>query len=204
MAMPMPGPATPPAMRMGPPGPPMTQPPFPQGYPPPPKRSKAPVIAAVGCGGLVLLAVVIFAVSVIVAAAKGPTTTDYTPPPYSFSPPPLTNPDGIPADLGGTWTGSIVSSSDSSKTWDAKIVLFEGLSTGSVSYTGTTKTCSGLLTLQDSTSDKTTLKETITIGRSDCSDGYVQLYPGSSSVRYEWRGAISDTTPSWSGTLTNE
>jgi hypothetical protein len=202
MAMPMPGPATPPPMRMGPPGPPMTQPPFRQGYQPPPKSSKGPVIAAVGCGGLAVLAIIIFVVAVIVGANNPRPHYTYTP--FSYSPPTFNNPNGVSSDLGGTWTGTITSSSDGSKTWNAKIVLFAGLSTGSVTYSGTTKTCTGLLTLQESTSYKTTLKETITVGRSDCSDGYVQLYPGNSSTRYEWRGYLSDTSPSWSGTLTKQ
>jgi serine/threonine protein kinase len=203
-AMPMPGPATPPPMRTGPPGPPMTPPPFQQGYPQPRRRSSSgPIIAMVGCGGLVVLLIVIFAVAVI---ANSPSRPQYTSTPYSssYSPPTLGNSDGIPAELGGTWSGTITSTKDSTKTWDAKIVLFSGLSTGSVTYTGTTKTCTGLLTMQERTSYKVTLRETITVGRTDCSDGYVQLYPGSSSTRYEWRGYLSDISPSWSGTLTKQ
>jgi hypothetical protein len=202
MAMPMHGPATPPPMRTGPPGPPMTQPPFRQGYQPPPRRSsKGPIIAMVGCGGLAVMAIIIFVVAVLVGRSNPQPTDTYTP--FSYGPT-TSNPNGISSDLGGTWSGTITSAKDSTKTWDAKIVLFAGLSTGSVTYTGTSKICSGLLSMQESTSYKVTLKETITIGRSDCSDGYVQLYPGSSSTRYEWREDPSDGSPSWSGTLTKQ
>jgi predicted Ser/Thr protein kinase len=200
MAMPIPGPATPPPMRTGPPGPAMTQPPFQQPYQPPPKRSKGPIIAAVGCGGLAVLAIIVFAVAVIVGANNPSPGSTYTP--YSYNPPTSGTTGGIPSDLNGTWTGTITNSSDSGQTNNAKIVLFGGLSTGSVTYTSATTTCSGLLTLQESTAYKVTLKETITIGRSDCQDGYVLLYPSSSFTRYEWRASLSDTSPTWTGTLT--
>jgi predicted Ser/Thr protein kinase len=202
---PMHGQATPPPMHMGPPGPPMTAPPFRQGYQPPPKSSKGPLIAAIGCGSLAVLVIIIFVVAVIVGKSN-PRPPSYTYTPYSYSPPTYNNlnPNGVSSELGGTWTGTITSASDSSKTWNAKIVLFAGLSTGSVTYSGTTKTCTGLLTLQTSTSYRTTLKETISVGRSECSDGYIQLYPGSTSTRYEWRGYLSDTSPSWTGTLTKQ
>jgi hypothetical protein len=147
--------------------------------------------------------IIIFVVAVIVGKSN-PQRPRYTYTPYSYSPPTYSNPNGVSSELGGTWTGTITSASDSSKTWNAKIVLFSGLSTGSVTYTGVTKTCTGLLTLTTSTSYRTTLKETISVGRSDCSDGYIQLYPASTSIRYEWRGYLSDTSPSWTGTLTKQ
>jgi serine/threonine protein kinase len=206
MAMQLPGPATPPPMRMGPPGPPMTQPPFHQGYPPqpPPRRSSnGPIIAMVGCGSLVVLAIIIFVVAVLVGRSH-PQQPTYTYTPFSYSPPTYSGSNGISSELGGTWSGTITSSKDSTKTWAAKITLFSGLSTGTVTYTGVTKTCTGLLTVQSSSSYKATLKETIVSGRTDCSDGYVQLYPASSTARYEWRGYLSDTSPSWSGTLTKQ
>ena len=205
MAMQLPGPATAPPMRMGPPGPPMTQPPFRQGHPPqpPPRRSSnGPIIAMVGCGGLIVLAIIIFIVAVLVGRTHPRPTYTYTP--FSYSPPTFSNPNGISSELGGTWSGTITSAKDSAKTWAAKITLVSGLSTGTITYTGTTKICTGLLTVQSSSSYKATLKETIVTGRSDCSDGYVQLYPASSTARYEWRGYLSDTSPSWTGTLTKQ
>jgi hypothetical protein len=180
----------------------MTQPPFRQGYQPlPPKRrSNGPIIALFGCGGLAVLAVVIIVVALI---ARNPATPiprpTYTP--YSYSPP--TVGDGIPDALGGIWSGTITNAEDGGTT-TARIVLLAGLSTGSVSYTDSSTTCSGLLTVQESTSTKVTLRETITTGRTDCPDGYMMLYPGGSTTRYEWRENRSDTTPSWRGTLTKQ
>jgi len=204
MAMPQPGPMTPPPMQMGTVG--MNQPPM-QAYPPPRGRSNGPIIAAIGCGALVILVLIIVIVAVV--ASSGGSSDNTATPTYTYSSPTPTDTstdtttgDTVPSAFNGIWNGTITKSSGTKD--KARFSLFSGLSSGLVYYYDTSGTtiCSGLLKVDSATDSKLVLKETIITNTDKCTNGYDTLYADSdTSLRYEWRETPSSTVD-WTGSLT--
>lgn len=205
------GPATPQPMHMqaGPPPMNMQQGPMgpmaPPGYPPPPmarRSSNGPVIAAVGCSVMVVVVIVIGVIIAAVSSSKKPyTLPSYTYSPRTYSPTPFGG-YGVNPAFAGTWTGTGYQTRPQRSQWSIELRLTANSSIGNVKYDN--GRCTGILTLQSSTSLRTEMRELVS--GSDCAvTGYVTLrYLTSSLLRYEWRQYSSDSTPAATGTLTKQ
>lgn len=206
------GPSTPPPMHMrqgpihvGPPGPP-GPPAF--GAPAPARGgSKGPIIAAVGCGTLALLAVVLLLVlAAIGSQVDNPTTTpSYPPPSIDYTPPTFSTPFGrygAHPDFAGTWTGKGFQTEPKPSTWNIKITLSANRALGNVEYGD--GACTGFLTVRSS--DSTTTEASELVSGNDCEvTGYLTLkLIGTDTMRYEWKKYSSDTRPAATGTLTRD
>lgn len=150
----------------GPPGPPPpfggTPPPFggaPQPFAPgpPPRRSKGPAIAAIGCGALV---VVIVLVAILVTVLDpGEKRVIISQPPQSGQPqqsvPPQNAPPndtpvtgGFGSDYVGTWQGEVIQTKPTTNKYNVTLVIPQNSATGQITYQNnsgddTTWSCTG-------------------------------------------------------------
>lgn len=91
----------------------------------------------------------------------------------------------IPADLAGTWTGT-VRQTDPALAVTVRISLAAGSTAGSISYPQLG--CSGKLLLVSVLAGTFTLEQGITTGQQSCESGVVLLSPqGTSSLAYKFR-----------------
>jgi serine/threonine protein kinase len=190
-----PGPGTPPPMQMGPPA----HPP-PPGYPPRrrgPSGTRGPVLAAVGCSVVFLLAVVVVIILVAINSNSSDPDDGYTAPTRAASPAP--SPTGVTADFDGTWKGTGYQTRPERSHWDVELKLVEGVRIGTVKYPD----CSGVVRVVSSSPDELVMRQTITSGSPDCAQsGYVTLSsPGSTTVRFEYADDEDAVTPNATGTL---
>jgi serine/threonine protein kinase len=172
--------------------------------PKPRSRRKITIWAAV-----VTIAVVAIAVGVRLALSAGSTqsgqataspdriATTHRPGQTSRPPAPSAT---VPAALAGTWSGQVSQSGQSGPdTFTVKVVLAAGATGGSVSYSGTSVSCSGKLSAVSGSPGSLKLSQAITQG--PCLGGMVTLTAGpAGTVGFSFHGKSG---PSATGTLSN-
>ena len=96
-------------------------------------------------------------------------------------------PDTLPASVAGTWSGSVQQGSGNINT---QVKLSGNSPAGTISYSGTSFTCSGKLTLQTSASRVLRMNQQIVAGV--CLDGLVTLtQEPDGSLKFNFKGASS-------------
>jgi eukaryotic-like serine/threonine-protein kinase len=102
----------------------------------------------------------------------------------------------IPAVLAGTWSGKAKQQTD---VFNVQVKMAEGATSGKIRYSGTSFTCTGLLTLVSSADGSVTMSQQITVGQHTCANGMVTLSAGpSGSLQFKFTGAAG---PAAEGTL---
>lgn len=103
-----------------------------------------------------------------------------------------------PAAFGGTWSGLLTQNSG---TFNVKLTLTAGQSSGSIVYTFATFDCSGDLNLTSATATSVTMSQGIVVNH-NCVDGTVTLsLTGSGSMNFNFQ--TPGTGPA-TGTLTRQ
>jgi serine/threonine protein kinase len=166
--------------------------------PPAPRpRRRVPVWAAIAVGVAAIAVAVVIALHQMpnnnapknVATGKTPTPTQVGAPPRPLS--------TVPATLAGSWSGQ-VSQNGPADVFMVGLSLTSGASTGTVSYSGTSLSCSGSLTVLSSQPGSLRLNQVITHG--PCAGGVVLLLAGpGDTARFSFQGKQG---PAATGTLT--
>jgi hypothetical protein len=114
----------------------------------------------------------------------------------SLSPSPRQGPK-TPAAFAGSWTGRVRQATID--TYHVTVGFTNGATSGTISYSGASFTCSGALNLMTATSTVLTLNQGIIHGQSKCEDGSVTItLTSTNTVRFNFR---KDGGPVASGTL---
>jgi hypothetical protein len=162
-----------------------TPPPF---YPqqPPPSRSNGPLIAAIGCGALVVIGALLAVLLIVVSKKdnKDSTISPVANPPASSSSsspadPPSSSPaytppdcqfgtdDTFQPDCAGSWSGDYIQTKPSVVKYYAKLTVTGDSKTASVSFSGNGLDCSGTVTILSNTGGyKALVRTNITSGTS--------------------------------------
>lgn len=158
-----------------------TPPPF---YPqqPPPSRTNGPLIAAIGCGALVIIGALV--VVLLIVVSKKDKTNDPTispaanPPAASESPSSSASTYAQPKcqfgtdntflpDCAGTWSGDYIQTKPSVVKYYGKLTVASDAKTASVSFSGNGLDCSGTVTILSNTGGyKALVRTDITSGTS--------------------------------------
>jgi hypothetical protein len=103
----------------------------------------------------------------------------------------------IPRSFAGSWSGRATQQTD---VFTVRIKLVHGASTGSIRYSGTAFSCTGLLSPVAEAGGALTMHQSITVGRQTCANGVVTLRPGAAdSLLFKFTGAAG---PVAEGSLT--
>jgi eukaryotic-like serine/threonine-protein kinase len=171
-----------------------------------PRRARRVVWAAGAAACVIAIAV---AVRVLQGQGTGQANTTSSQPPSQAQTTPATHrassasksPSAaptIPSTLAGSWSGS-VTQTNPSDTFSVTVALDPGSTTGTVTYSGTSFTCSGDLRVASAAGSTITLDQTIVKGTQTCANGTVTVKPGQSgSLLFSFRGPVG---PMASGTL---
>jgi eukaryotic-like serine/threonine-protein kinase len=167
--------------------------------PPRRQRRRAVRIWLAGAAAAVVAAVVV--VALVLQGAGQNTASSRTADPrpsLTGSKPPRPRPVvTVPSDLAGAWSGQ-VSQNGPADTFTVLVTLASGASTGTVTYSGTSLSCSGNLTVVSDSPGDLKLNQAITHG--PCAGGVVFLTAGpSGSVGFSFQGKQG---PAATGTLT--
>jgi hypothetical protein len=155
---------------------------------PPPSRANGPLIAAIGCGALVIIGAL---VAVLVILVSNRDSDDESPPPVaepsvrlsvpeptlpspSVSAPSYTRPDcqfgaddTFLPDCAGTWSGAFIQTKPTVVRYSSSLRVTGEAKTASISFSGNGLDCSGTLTILSNTGGyKALVRTDITSGRS--------------------------------------
>jgi len=153
----------------------------------------AAVVVVVVAGGLVLHVALGSSGNNSASHRTSQTVSKTASPSASISPSPSQGPV-TPANFAGSWSGQV--KQPPTDTYNVRVTLRSGATSGSVSYTGSDFSCSGTLQLLTASTQKLTFSQGITQGQ--CENGTVTFSrTGSSSVWFRFRSS----GPVASGTL---
>jgi hypothetical protein len=164
---------------------------------------------ALGAAALVVIALVVLLIVHLaqgghsanhgnLSADTGHSAATSSPSPGAKRPSPTQAPT-IPANFGGTWSGSVT---QGPATFTASVTLSAGQSSGSVAYTGADFNCTGDLSVISASATMVTLDQGIVVGQKTCSNGTVTVTAnglGSISFNFQSPGSTPAT-----GTLTHQ
>jgi eukaryotic-like serine/threonine-protein kinase len=181
---------------------PLLRHPAPPTAPPPARRPRRGVViwsASIAAGLVVIAVAVVVALqqmpghdtgkNVAARSSTTPARTATTPTPQSLG--------TVPTSLAGSWSGQ-VSQTGPSDVFSVQLRLASGGSAGTVSYSGTSLSCSGSLTVLSSKPGSLKLNQVITHG--PCAGGVVLLTPGpNGTAGFSFQGKQG---PAATGTLT--
>jgi hypothetical protein len=117
---------------------------------------------------------------------------------------PSTSPPGagagsIPRSLAGSWSGQANQQTD---VFTVHVKLVKGASAGSIRYSGTAFSCTGMLSVVSDAGGALTMHQGITVGKHTCANGVVTLRPGTAgSLLFKFTGAAG---PAAEGSLTRQ
>jgi hypothetical protein len=138
------------------------------------------------------------------AAAPGsdPPSSATSPVSSTVTAPASPAPAAVPAAFAGSWSGAVTQPSPTDE-FEVKLGLTSGSADGSISYSSTSLSCSGDLSLKSASPSRKTivLSQGIVTGQRACANGSVTLTRGatSGSLSFHFRG---QSGPQASGTLT--
>ncbi|MEO5875845.1 MAG: hypothetical protein ABIS86_02825 [Streptosporangiaceae bacterium] len=132
---------------------------------PPPSRANGPLIAAIGCGALVLIGVLLVVLLVVVNQKDDPKDPVVLRPPLTTSIPVPTpsstfvspkckffTDNTFSSDCAGTWSGEIIQTKPKILRFKADLVIESGSSKAAVTYSAVGLYCTGTMTALSNTS----------------------------------------------------